>query len=326
MVDKTNLIGAEAAALEEDAAEETASLQGIIDKADKTAAAAKEDDDKTPAAPAPAPAAAAAPAPAAPAPAPAAATPAAPGDTGTGAAAVDAGTDQPGSDGGDAVAPASAYLPLPDMRGVEEREKELKAQRDDIRSKAKSGDLDRDEADSALDKINDDLADLRVARGRYDSAVAVNLSIYQKEVQLAEVEALKDGIDYGKSPLLRSMWDIATKAIAKDPEAVAKGDTWILREAHRRVMSEIGAARGAPAPAPKPAATPAAAPAVKAAVAARAAATGGVTSLAAAPAAAGGDVTPGGEFAHLESLSGMELEKAIAKLSPDQQDRYLHGD
>jgi hypothetical protein len=30
----------------------------------------------------------------------------------------------------------------------------------------------------------------------------------------------------------------------------------------------------------------------------------------------------GGEFAHLESLSGMALEKAVARLSPDQQARW----
>ena len=30
-----------------------------------------------------------------------------------------------------------------------------------------------------------------------------------------------------------------------------------------------------------------------------------------------------GEFSHLENLSGLALEKALARMTPDQQERYL---
>ena len=43
--------------------------------------------------------------------------------------------------------------------------------------------------------------------------------------------------------------------------------------------------------------------------------------LAAVPAAA--DATITSEFAHLDGLQGASLERALARLSPEQQERYL---
>lgn len=48
------------------------------------------------------------------------------------------------------------------------------------------------------------------------------------------------------------------------------------------------------------------------------------TTLAHVPAASGEDVS-GGEFAHLDSLTGMELERAIAKLTPEQQRKWAEA-
>jgi hypothetical protein len=43
--------------------------------------------------------------------------------------------------------------------------------------------------------------------------------------------------------------------------------------------------------------------------------------LAGVPAAA--DASVGSEFAHLDGLEGTALEKALARMTPDQQERYL---
>lgn len=87
-----------------------------------------------------------------------------------------------------------------------------------------------------------------------------------------------------------------------------------LNEALALVMRRSGKAVPAAAPAPdKPAAAKARPPVDRSTL---------PPTLAAAPAAADAAVG-GGEFAHLESLEGVDLERAIAKMTPEQLDRFL---
>jgi hypothetical protein len=100
--------------------------------------------------------------------------------------------------------------------------------------------------------------------------------------------------------------------MAASREALAEAQALVLRRF------------GKPQPAPVAAAVAAAQPARAAermrrpALADR---SGLPPTLAGVPAAA--DAAVGHEFAHLESLEGSALERALARMTPDQQERYL---
>lgn len=133
---------------------------------------------------------------------------------------------------------------------------------------------------------------------------------------IAEVKKV-EGINYDNATLNAAL-DNAVKTLANDKANIDKSQAWFLREAHRVVKADLGIARQAvPAPAiPAAPAKPASRqPDLKAVP----------TTLTKVPAAAPNDPKGSDEFANLDQLDGMELEAAIAKLSPDQQARYLHG-
>lgn len=143
-----------------------------------------------------------------------------------------------------------------------------------------------------------------------------------------EVHAFKGDIareiNYDKDAEKASSWDDWVKRLAAKPEHADKPARWFLEEAHRKVKLEYGIAEAAKPPAAKAEKTEAAKPAkpVKKApdLTKIPKTVGGLP--AAAEEAADGD---SGEFAHLEGLTGMALERALAKMTPEQEARYLMG-
>lgn len=128
-----------------------------------------------------------------------------------------------------------------------------------------------------------------------------------------------EGLDYKGKPALRAAYNTHLKELAADEANESKDAAWYLNEAHRRTKADIGIAT----PAAAPAATPPAAPPAKPAPKSR-----GVDmtqippTLSNVPPALDPSVA-GDEFAHMASLTGLEYEKAYAKLTPEQQERYL---
>lgn len=130
-------------------------------------------------------------------------------------------------------------------------------------------------------------------------------------------------IDKEKGPAL----DDWLKRLADKPENAGWTGEQFLAAAHKKVMAEFdippkaAAAPAAPAPAAaaKPAAAAPAAPAKKG----RAPDLSTIPpSLGALPAASNPGAGDGGEFAHLDNLTGMAYERALAGLSADQKARY----
>lgn len=124
-----------------------------------------------------------------------------------------------------------------------------------------------------------------------------------------------DGINY-KNTTLNAALDAAVKALANEKENADKPQAWFLTEAHKRVMADLGIARRASNPDPKPAAKkeerkPDLRNVPK--------------TLSRVPAAAPNNPRGDDEFGHLEKLDGIELERALAKLTPEQESRYLRG-
>lgn len=129
-----------------------------------------------------------------------------------------------------------------------------------------------------------------------------------------------NGIDYFNNQEQLDSLDAWVKRMAVKHEG--KPEAFILEQAHKKVLVEFDIASPSANPAAKPAAS---VPEVKK-VAPKTARTPKLDNipptLSGIPAAAPAASADGGEFEHLTKLTGYDLEKAIARLSPDQRARY----
>jgi hypothetical protein len=125
------------------------------------------------------------------------------------------------------------------------------------------------------------------------------------------LDAAKDeGIDYRGNKVLHHALDATVKELAADPENADKPESWFLQTAHKAVKDSFGLGKERQDPAKKTGRAPDL--------------SGLPPSLRNVPAAAESD--DGGEFAHLNGLKGMKLEQAVAKMSPEQQQRWAEAD
>jgi len=137
----------------------------------------------------------------------------------------------------------------------------------------------------------------------------------REEWEAAKVQAFEkfkaDGLDYAdpKRPGLMAAYNHHLKALGSNPANEDKSGAWFLKEADRLTREDLGI---------KPAAAPAA-PAKPARGVDRSAIP---PTLSRVPPSADSAIS-GDEFSHLSSLDGAALEKAIAKMSPEELDRYL---
>ena len=177
-----------------------------------------------------------------------------------------------------------------------------------------------DRVDAAADEIKDQVRTAKLMQEFNEQAAAAAETARHQTDLNRSIEGFKaQGIDYRAAPLLfdifnRQLQALGTERIAllaKEGRADDKDLNWYADEAHRRTVAGLGlkpTAAAAPATAPKTAR--------------------GVDrstlppTLAHVPPAA--IVSTGGdEFAHLSNLNGADLERALAKFTPEQMDRYL---
>ena len=135
-----------------------------------------------------------------------------------------------------------------------------------------------------------------------------------------------EGIDYkdAKNKALNDDLDLVVKMLGNDPKNNDKSGEWFLQEGHRIVKAKhnLGGAgagdgdgkggKGAEGKPGKP-------------VERRANTEKLPKTLGGLPAAGVTETGNDGEFSHLDKLDGMELEQAIARLTPDQADRYARA-
>jgi len=132
---------------------------------------------------------------------------------------------------------------------------------------------------------------------------------------------------YEDNGVLFAAFNEAVKEVARDDGFANTSGTDILQEAHRRVTDMIGGNTTSDNADTTSEETPNKESKAKDELEARRAAKQGkekVVTLGGLPAADGTD-TSGGEFAGLDSLNGMELEAAVNRLSPEQQERYYRS-
>jgi hypothetical protein len=186
---------------------------------------------------------------------------------------------------------------------------ELETKLDDLANQYEEGEFDFREF---RNKEREVLKELNAMESQVQRA-----EIRQELSQQAEQDAwerttnafLKDYPQYGNNPILQGALNTAIESVARTKEAQGKDGAWILDKAKSTVETAFGVEQEKPAPKTKSKKEKAKQPEVP-------------KTLAHTPNAAPAD-TAKGEFTHLDSLDGMAYEKAISKLTPEQQDRYL---
>lgn len=244
---------------------------------------------------------------------------------------VDGGADKAAAADGNAAPavdePFAAKMPQTDDSAYEGDRGNLLDERKALREKHRAGDLSVDDYDDQLDEINTKLSRLESGHAVAQHAAQSNANIEAQKWHwtVGQFKSnLRDsgGIDYDKNKAAEDIWDGHVKRLARVDGNADKSYPWFLQEAHRMTIADIratAAALGMSVTETKPAI----AAAVKAAIDARRP-PANPKSLANAPSAGGADDgNSPAEFAHLDSLSGIKLERTIAAMSPEQQARWL---
>lgn len=257
------------------------------------------------------------------------------GDKDAGAAA-DAETEDEEADD-DEPQPFFPRYSAPAVEKYEEKITALDTRQTEAEAKFKAGDLELDGLLAEQRKIEGDRRTLNEAKLKYDISVEQNA---QSDAQSWQFEITRfmhgvkqaDGVDYKANRTLNAALDQAVKdlANAKDKDGKLVNDDkpgrWFLREAHKQVMKDIGrgkagAAGGDAAETPEEKKAKA-----KAAVDARKTDPKKLPkTLAKVPAADAEDTEGDPKFAHLEGLDGLDLEDAVARMTPAQQDEWARS-
>lgn len=177
--------------------------------------------------------------------------------------------------------------------------------------------------DKVLGQISEIERELTTAKVAADFTVQQAERAYRNTVSTVLDAAKKnEGIDYHapENKHLHEALDRTVKWLANDPANADKPAQWFIEEAHSLVKSRFNLGKSA-----TPQATQAPAASGKQTNAGKAPNLSGLPpTVRNVPAAADSD--DGGEFAHLSGLTGMALERAVAKMSPEQQQRWAEAD
>lgn len=217
-----------------------------------------------------------------------------------------AAVDEPDEDeprGGDLL-----LLPETQLSTINEEREAINKRLADLTRQFEDGEITTREFASGQQEAFTKLAELTKAEAKAEFARDFNNAQWERDVR----RFLRDNEQY-RSPILYQALNAALAVVNKEEGAESLDGDQLLREAHKRVMKEFGqqpppAAKGA-RPMPKNA---------EAEARARRAAP---KTLAEVPAADDADVA-GGKFSHLDRLSGMDYERALAKLSPEEAAAY----
>lgn len=198
------------------------------------------------------------------------------------------------------------FIPIYQAQPVEDYDGKLAAldaRKRELRTQYQDGDLDLDSYEDQRDQVESEILALRESNLKAvlaaEQAQQVQTQRWQWEVQ----RFLDTHSTYRSDQILYDALDATVKRLGAAHSD--KPMNWYLEEAHRQVSERFAAASGrkvaAPAKRTKPTLPP---------------------NLGDMPPAEIAD-TGGSEWAHLDRLSGLALEAALAKMSPAEQDRYL---
>lgn len=204
--------------------------------------------------------------------------------------------------------------------GFAEQVAGIEAEQEALAEQFKAGDIDFDEyraSASALGTRRDALSATRLK-----AEISAEMEQQSAEQQWQEAvntlvgrAAAEDKIDYRKDAEKQRDLDVFVKALAGDEKNASKPMRWFLDEAHKRVKALHGVV-AAPVPVPTPTPNPAGPRRPNLSAVPK--------TLAHVPGGDGpGDI--GDEFSGIDGLDGMELETAIAKMSPAQREKFARA-
>jgi hypothetical protein len=196
----------------------------------------------------------------------------------------------------------------------------LAEQENALWAKFEAGEIDRAEMRAPLRAIEAERSELRKLQVKAEISTEMTQQSAAQEWEwsvkrfVAQV-AKNEKIDYTKDADKQADLDMFVKALANDARNNNKPNDWFLEEAHRLVKAKNGIAVTT---------TPAQQTVAEAKEARKPPVANVPKTLAQVPGGEGpGDLA--GEFANLDTLSGMELENALAKMTPAQRERYSQG-
>lgn len=190
----------------------------------------------------------------------------------------------------------------------------IEARREKIEAEFDEGQIDLVQHRKSMAELGRDRDELLIAKARAETLQAINETNSRNAhaaFERAFVERVRnDGVDYTQQRNQRLFNSMLADIAEVSP---GKSEAWYWEQAHASVMRARGVA------------VPAKADAVQTAVAARKTTVANAPkTLAQVPGADGpGDV--GGEFADVDALSGLALEDAIRRMTPEQRIKYLRG-
>ena len=232
----------------------------------------------------------------------------------------------------------------PAVEKYDEQVAALESRKAEALSKFKAGDIELDALMGEQAKVDGERRALDEAKLKHDisvdSAEQADRQAWQNEVALFKYQVKKvDGIDYKSSRTLNAAFDQAVKDLAGAQDKNGnfinndKSARWFLREGHKQVMKDIGRApkagakdEGKDEDGKESGKDAKSEKAKQAALDARKQKKAGIPkTLAGVPAADDGDAGGDPEFAHLDKLGGLDLEDAVARMTPEQQDKWARS-
>lgn len=212
----------------------------------------------------------------------------------------------------------SASLP----EGYDDNVKALNDELKGLAKQFKDGDIDFDQYSADMQALNERRDALVQEKLKVEVINDMRFQEWQDSkvsaFQSLNGESIKEGIDYSTDEGKFNVLNKHFTNIEADPAYAGKSAKFMLTTAHRLAKAELGIETKA-----APAGEVSQADALKAAKAARKPPIDAAPkTLAQVPGSDGpGDVT--GEFSDIDALDGMELEDAVARMTPAQRDRYL---
>lgn len=232
--------------------------------------------------------------------------------------AADSASDEAPEPTGDRPARYAAELPT----DFNDKLQALKAQDADLRAKFKAGEIDMEQRDEGLAALTEQREDLLVQRTKAETLQAINDTNAKNEDTNFEANFVKrvrnDGVDYGLEKNQR-LFNTSLQEVLEDNPKFTRAQAW--DEAHKLVARARGVTLGeAPPPPPAKKADP-----VGDAVAKRKAPLDAAPKTLAQVPGGDGPGDMGGEFSDIEALDGLELEDAIARLTPAAREKFMRS-
>lgn len=196
----------------------------------------------------------------------------------------------------------------------------LQAREDEATRRFNEGEIEAKDLTAELRAVAEARTDLNFAQRQAEWAARQNVEFQRQLRERDQTRFLaRESSKIYSEPIMLSALDTALRQVETDPKTAGKDHLWQLEQADRVVRGLFKV------PTPAVAAAEAEGDKGKRTAQARQPDLSKVPQTLGHLPAAEVSETGGGEFAHLDKLDGMALEAALAKMSPEQQDRYLLG-